>query len=309
MPEQTAVKPEVNGEVKPEVKSVVKELEKEPTRGIKVNGKDIQVTDSQLVTLAQKGYFSDQKLKSMEVLQGKTKALIESLKTPDGLIGVLKDPALGASPKEVFKKLMSSDIIDDELKEVMSKWVYDNVVVQAKKTPEQIDNEKKLSDYERLKKADEERKSQETTKQNQQKVQEVYQSIRAEVTKQIVADKTFPQVEGSIRAVIDKLRVMNKQGAPITAENITKALGLVKKDHIMHQQALLDSVEDPEGLISLLGEERALKVSRALVARVQAKAKAKIQEEKKEEKTREKVTDRIDKKLGRTPHGYSILDI
>lgn len=281
----------------------------EATEEIKVNGKVIKLTKAQLVAAAQKGMFADQKLKSMDVLQSKTAALINALKTPEGLLQVLKDPALGASPKEVFKKLMSSEIIDDELKESMSKWVYDNVVVQSKMSPEQIEKEKKLSDYERLKKAEEDRKTKEVTEAQNAQISQIYQAIRGEVTKQVLADKTFPQTEGSIRAVVEKLRVMNKQGAPITTENIAKALGLVKKDHIMHQQALMDTIEDPEGLIALVGEERALKISRALVARIQAKAKLKVAEAKPEEIVREKTTDRIDKKLGRTPQGYTVLDI
>jgi hypothetical protein len=300
-------------EVKPAVNGAATQAtpkQEEATEEVKVNGKIVKLTKAQLVAAAQKGLFADQRNKSFDVLKGKTEALINALKTPDGLLEVLRDPALGASPKEVFRKLMASEVIDDELKEEMSKWVYDNVVVQAKKTPEEIERDKKLSDYERLKKAEEERKVKELSVQQQQKVQEIYQAVRAEVTKQILADKTFPQTEGSIRAVVDKLRVMNRQGATITTETVTKALNLVKNDHIMHQQALLDSIEDPEGLIAMIGEARALKISRALVARLQAKAKAKTQEAPKSESgVREKVTDRIDKKLGKTPQGYHILEV
>jgi hypothetical protein len=73
---------------------------------------------------------------------------------------------------------------------------------------------------------------------------------------------------------------------------------------------MLDTIEDPEGLIALVGEARALKISKALVARLQAKTKASAKEEKVQEKSvREKVTDRIDKKLGRTSQGYTILDV
>lgn len=282
----------------------------EATYDVKVNGQVRKLTQAQLVAAAQKGLFADQRLKSMDVLQGKTAALLSAMKTPEGILQVLKDPALGASPKDVFKKLMASDIVDDELKETMAKWVYDNVVVQGKKTPEQVEQEKRLAKLDQLEKADADRKLQEATTAQKAQVQQIYTAVRAEVTKQIVADKTFPQTEGSIRAVVEKLRVMNRKGAPITPENVTKALGLVKSDHLLHQQAMFDALEDPEALIAVVGEARALKISRALVDRLKKKQAAKADAKPAPENgVREKVTDRIDRKLGRTPQGYHVLDI
>ncbi len=282
----------------------------EPTFEVKVNGQVKNLTRAQMIAAAQKGLFADSKLKSMDVLQGKTAGLLQALKTPDGLLAILKDPALGANPKEVFKKLMASDVVDDELKETMTKWVYDNVVAQGKKSPEQIEQEKKLARLEQLEKDEEKRKQDTLSAQQKQQVDGIYQAVRSEVTKQIVADKTFPQTEGSIRQVIEKLRVMNKQGAPITAESVTKALGLVKKDHLLHQQSMFDALEDPEGLIALIGEARALKISRALIARLNKKVAPAATDKKGEgEEVQRKVTDRIDEKLGRERHGYHVLKI
>lgn len=277
------------------------------TETLKVNGKEIKVTKAQLIAAAQKGFFADQKLKSVDVLAKKTESLLASLKTPEGAMQVLKDAGLSA--EALLDKILESDA-SDAAKEKMSQWVYKNVVQAAKLTPEEVERDKKLSDYERLKKQEEARKQADLTAKQQAQVQRVYSAVRAEVTKQILADKTFPQTEGSIRQVVEKLRVMNKQGVPVTTESVTKALGLVKKDHLLHQQAMLDTIEDPEGLIALVGEARALKISKALVARLQAKTKASAKEEKVQEKSvREKVTDRIDKKLGRTSQGYTILDV
>lgn len=282
----------------------------EPTQEFVVNGKTVKLTAAQVKTAVQKGLFADGKLKSMDVLAKSSQGILNALKTPQGLLGLLKDPSLGNSPKEVFKALMASDVIDDELKETMSQWVYQNVVQKAKLTPEEIERDKKLSDYERLKKAEEDRKQKDMTAQQQAQVNGIYQAVRAEVTKQVLADKTFPQTEGSIRAVVEKLRVMNKQGAPITAENVTKALGLVKKDHVLHQQAMLDAIVDPEELIALVGEARALKISKALVARIQAKQKIKAKPKAEDDgEVAEKVTDSIDKKFGRNKFGYSPMKL
>ena len=277
----------------------------EATETLKVNGKEIKVTKAQLIAAAQKGYFADQRIKSADVLKGKTEALINALKTPDGLLQILKDPALGASPKEVFRKLMSSDVVDDDLKEEMSQWVYKNVVQTAKLTPEQLEERKKLSEYERLKKAEDDRKTQDMTKAQTAKVEGIRKAVVAEVSKQLQTTKDFPQTEGSIRAVVEKLRVMNKNGAGVTVENVAKAIGLVKKEYLVQQQAMFDTLEDPEKLIEMFGEARALKISKALVARLQAKGKVKPVTD--DETTGEKIQKQIAKKLGRNEQGYTIV--
>ncbi len=280
----------------------------EQTFEVKVNGQVKKLTQAQLVAAAQKGLFADGKLKSMDVLQGKTAGLIQALKSPAGLLSILKDPALGANPKEVFKTLMASDIVDDELKEAMSKWVYDNVVVQGKKSPEQVENEKRLARLDQLEKDEEKRKQDALTVQQKQQVDGIYQAVRSEVTKQIVADKTFPQTEGAIRLVIEKLRVMNRKGAPVTAESITKALWTVKNDYLLLQQSILDADDDPEALISRIGEARALKISKALIARLKKKA-APAADAKTEEGTPENLDSRNSRKFGRERHGYQVLDV
>jgi hypothetical protein len=278
------------------------------TETIKVNGKEMKVTPTQLRAFAQKGVFADERLKSLDVLQSSTKNLLESLKTPEGLMKVLKDPSLGASPKDVFRKLMTSDVVDDELKEEITRWVYDKVVVEGKKTPEQIETEKKLARLDALEKQEKDQKERALSEQQKAQVAQVYQAVRTEVTKQIVADKTFPKTEGSIRAVVEKLRVMNRQGAPITDESVTKALGLVKKDHMLHQQGILDALDDPEQLISAIGEERALKIARALATRLKAKGALKASP-KKDDETPENLDDRNKRKFGREKHGYNVMDV
>ena len=281
------------------------------TYELKVDGKVFNVTEAQLRAYAQKGFFADKAFKSVDVLKSSTSNLINKLKTPEGLWEVLSDPALGANPKAVFKKLMASGIVDDELKDEMGAYLYNNDPrINKTLTPEQLEQRKKLEDYERMKTEEQKRKEADLSAKQKEQISKIYQGIRAEVTKQILADKTFPQTEGSIRGVVEKLRVMNKQGAPITVQSITKALDLVKKDNLLHQQSMFDATTDPEELIKLFGEERALRVSKALVARLKGKQQAKpgaVPEVKREGK--EKITDALDRKYGRNKQGYQILDI
>ncbi len=276
----------------------------EPTQDFTVNGKVVKLTAAQVKSAVQKGMFADQKLKSVDVLKQTTEKLLQDIKTPAGLLKLLKDPALGADPKAVFKAIMASDVIDDDLKEEMSQWVYKNVVEASKKTPEQVEQEKKLSEYEKMKAEKLEREQKDLTAKQQAQAQEIYQAVRSEVSKQITADKTFPQTEGSVRAVIEKLRVMNKKGVPINPDSVSKALAFVKKDHVLHQQAMFDALENPEDLIALVGEARALKISKALVARLQAKQKAGLEKKEAPTDSKETVQERIQRTTGRHRSGY-----
>ena len=117
----------------------------------------------------------------------------------------------------------------------------------------------------------------------------------------------WPAMLGRKDAVVEKLRVMNRKGAPISPENVTKSLGLVKKDHLLHQQTMFDAIEDPEALIALFGEARALKISKALVARLKAKGAAKPAEGAKPASTGGRDSD--SKQFGRERHGYKVMDV
>ncbi len=279
----------------------------EATETIKVNGKEIKVTKAQLIAYAQKGMFADGKLKSMGTLTEKTSALLNALKTPEGLLGILKDKSLGANPKEVLRSLLKSDLVDDELKEDIARWTYENVVQPGQLTPEQVEQKKKLTDYERLKKEDADRKAAALSEQNKAQMNQIYTAVRSEVTKQITEDKTFPKTEGAIKAVIDTLKAINKKGFPVNSENVAKALAKVKKDHLIHQQTMFDAIEDPEQLIALFGEARALKISQALIKRLKNKAAAKAPAAKDEEAlTGDKARQ---KKFGVDRHGYHVMDV
>lgn len=280
----------------------------EATREITVNGKKMAVTDSQLIALAQKGAFADGKLKSMDVLSGRTKALIDALKTPQGLISILKDPALGANPREVIKSLISSDLIDEDMAGDLEKWVYDKRVRPSRLTPEQLQQEKDLEDYKRLKADKESRDKQELTAKQTAQVDQIRQAVRFEIGKQLQAKKNFPATERSVRDVAEKLRVMNKKGSPVTVESIGKAIDLVHKELLGHQQTMLDAIkdEDPEALINLIGEERALRISRALVNRLKLRDRAKTTPEAKTQpRNGKKLDTELEEKFGMR-HGYAL---
>ncbi|MDE2099555.1 MAG: hypothetical protein KGL39_20045 [Patescibacteria group bacterium] len=282
----------------------------EQTRTIKVNGKEYQVTETQLIALAQKGMFADQSLKSIDVLKKSSASILARLKTPDGIIGLAKEA--GITEDALIDKLVDSGAISEQAGEKLSLWVYKNKVEPAKLTPEQIEDRKKLEEYGRLKKADEERKKLDAESKQKSQVTQIYQAVRTEVVKQITADKTFPQIEGSIRQVIDKLRVMNRNKVPLTPQAIAKAMELVKKDHILFQQSILDGDKDQpdygERLISRIGEERALAISRALIARLKAKTKAAVKTETNGEEKKEGLEESLNRKYNKTKSGLTVMN-
>ena len=271
------------------------------TEVIKVNGKEVKVTPAQLRALAQKGYFADGQLKSVDVLKKSTSALIDSLKDPARALQTLVEA--GIKPEDLLERILASNS-SEATKEKLSEWVYKNVVETAKLTPAQLADRQKLSEYERLKAEDDKRKESEKQTKLTAQQQQIYNAVRNEVVNQVKADKTFPQVEGVIRQVIDTLRAINKKGAPITKETVTKAMEKVKKDFVLMQQAILDADDDAENLIARIGEARALKISKALIARLQ---KAGKKPAAKPEEGEEKTTEKIDRRLGRHASGYNLM--
>lgn len=288
--------------------STAKPAEGATSRSLKFNGKTYNVTEEQYQALAQKGMLADQSLKSVDVLKKSTQGLIDSIKSPEQFLGMLKTNAkeLGIDPKDYLRQLVSKGLVDDDDLEFLASETHNKWLPRQKMTPEQIEQNKKLAEYEQLKKEKEARLKDDLTKQQQAQVQEVYQQVRSEVTKQVLADKTFPQTEGTIRSVVEKLRVMNKKGAPITVENVTKALGLVKTDFIAHQVAILDSITDDNALVEAIGKPRALRISRALIAALRPNVEAKPKAEKAEDGPRRKVTQELNDKYQRHPLGYSL---
>lgn len=284
----------------------------EATEEIKVNGKTYKVTPTQLRALAQKGMFADQRLKSVESLAGSSQRLINAIKNPVELLSLIKSEAktLGIEPKTYLRELVSKGFVDEDDLDFLAKETNDKWLPRQKMTPEEIQHEKEKQEIERYKKEKAERELQEMTQKQQTQVKQIYQAVRSEVMKQIAADGTFPQTEFMIHQTIEKIRVMNKKGIPVTVENVTKALNGVKQDFVTNFTAILGAYkDDPEKLISAIGEPYALAISRALVARLKKKAMDAAGEPSKPTTTvREKTTDRIDKKLGRTPQGYSIIN-
>src|ERR1035437_9080025 len=141
----------------------------EATETIKANGVEHKVTKAQLIALAHKGAFADGKLKSVEALQKGTAGLVADRKTPEGWVKLLKNPALGANPQAVIAKLLDSDILDEATAEKFEKWVYDKRVRPSKMTPEQIQQEKDLSEYAKLKAEKESREKTDATAAEQAK--------------------------------------------------------------------------------------------------------------------------------------------
>lgn len=277
----------------------------QPTKEYIVDGKKVSLTDKQVTAIVQKGLYADKKLESVSILQKRTESLLNTLKTPEGLINVLKDPSLGNSPKEVFKRLMNSDIVDDELKETMARWVYDKVVVPASMDPAEREKQERENRLATLEKEKKEREELELSQRQQIQLNAIYEEVKNQISKQLLADKTFPQIPAAIQWVINKVRILNREGVPVTQESIKKAIGLAKSDFIKAQSSILDSIQDPEELISALGEERALKISKALVARLTAKNK--ITPEGADRPL--PISEKLEKTFNRTPQGYKILDI
>jgi hypothetical protein len=252
----------------------------------------------------------------MDLALKNTQNLVEALKTPEGTIAFAKQ--MGIAPETLIERLLGSDI-SENAKEIVGRVAHKLFVEEPKLTPQQIEDRKKLTDYERLKRQEDERKKQEITQKQQAEMQGMYKAIKGEVSKSVLEDKTLAHTEENLRRLIDKIRVVNrnfkaKQGRDLSMDEvktvIPKAIGWVHKDNQLHRNAMIEAVKgDSEKLISLVGEDMAMAISRALISRVQARQKEAGKKPAENPQRRESVTEKIDRELGRTPQGFKVMNI
>jgi hypothetical protein len=253
----------------------------EPTEEYVVEGKKYNLTAKQAKALVQKGLFADQKLQSVDKLVKSSEQLTNLLKTnPAAVFG---DKALGANPREVIKNLLNSNLIDQDTKEDIGKWVYENIVQASKKDPKILELERRAKQADDYEKQLKDQEAAQKKQSDEAATAQAYNAIRTEIGNQIKADKTFPENEDAVRLVGNKIRVAVRAGKPIT---VKQALDLVKKDYYKMQENLFDAVTDDEQFIALIGEARAKRLNDAFVKRFKAKSDKK--EEKKQDNSDKK---------------------
>ena len=223
-----------------------------------VNGKEYYLTPEQAKAYAQKGIAFEPRVSELARLQQETAAFLQTLKTDPEKI--LFNPKVGLSPKDVLSKVLTSDAVSEETKEIVGRWYYENVVKRAKMTPEQQEALDTKSELAKLK-AERERATQEAEqKENQARIARALAQVKAQIA-EAMAEAGLPNGDSPLavqmaRRVADVMRLGYVAKKPVTPkEAITK----VKAEFRELMKMSLDAL-DPDKLVEELGAENAEKV-------------------------------------------------
>lgn len=225
-----------------------------------VEGKEVWLTPEQARAYVQKGLAFEPKVTQLGHLQHEVGAFLEKLKTDP--LSVLTDKRIGLTPEIVLQKVLQSNRISDELKEMTGKWYWENVVEPTKLTPEQKKAREDAKWREEREKQDLTAKEEAVRRENQLRVQQAMNTIKANIA-EAMKESGLPNNDTPLgvmmaRRVADKMRLAYLQRQAITPK---QAIEHVKLELKQLQSAWYDHL-DEENLVKELGEKNAEKVKK-----------------------------------------------
>lgn len=238
-----------------------------------VNGKEYFLTPEQARAYAQKGIAFEPRVSELARLQQETAQFLEVLKTDPSKI--LYNPKIGLNPATVLQKVLTSDAVSDETKEIVGKWYYENVVKRAKLTPEQqeaLDNKTKLSRLEEQQK----RSLQDAeSRENQGRIERALAQVKAQIA-EAMKESGLPNGDSPLavqmaRRVADVMRLSYINKKPVTPK---EAIDKVKAEYREVQKSYYDAL-DPEKLVEELGKDNAEKVRKYFLKLVKSENEVK----------------------------------
>lgn len=238
-----------------------------------VDGKDRWLTPDQAKAYVQKGLAFEPKISELGRLQQETAQFLQTLKeSPEK---ILFNPKLGLSPDQVLAKIMGSTKVNDQIKDIVGQWYYNNVVAKEAMTPQEREHAEmkaKLAEYEDMTKKQQAEFQQ---RENDAKVQAALNQIKAHISEAMqdagvpLDSKIAPQLAQRVARI---MQLGYQQGKAITPK---EAMAKVKNEIFEYQKAYYDML-DEDKLVDQIGKENAEKVRKYFLKQVKDKETSKI---------------------------------
>lgn len=234
-----------------------------------VDGKEMWLTPDQAHAYVQKGLAFDRTTDQLGRLQQEQAALVQALiKNPGQVLSNLAKQH-NIPIKNIVDSVLSSDA-SEEMKDAVGEWYYHNRVAIEKLTPEQrkaMENEKKLSEFERQEK---ERAEAAIRQENRQRVENATGQLKgfiAEAMKESgLPDNNTPIGAEMARMVADTIRVATARRQAITPK---QAIEFVKQRVKAVNTQYFETLED-DALATALGDTIVGKIQKYLLKKAQA---------------------------------------
>lgn len=246
------VKPEAGSTVTAPVESKTEEAKAEILkRKYKVNGKEVELTDEESSAWIQKALHADQQIKEATQLKKQTAAMIEKLKTPQGLREILSDPSISLDRKQ---------LAIEWVKEYMEEEAMDPKDRELKTVKEE------LAEY-RAK--EDELKAQREQEAKQAEIKQAADAFRNEIVTVMEANKAvLPKSQAVMDRIIGYMRAGYRQTGKVLPA--AEAVKYVIKDYNEEVGSL--TKESPiERLMEMLGPDVIEKIRKADLAALKAK--------------------------------------
>lgn len=238
-----------------------------------VDGKDRWLSPEQAKAYVQKGLAFEPKISELGRLQQETAQFLQTLKeSPEK---ILFNPKLGLSPDQVLSKIMGSTKVNDQIKEIVGQWYYNNVVAKEAMSPQERETAEmkaKLAEYEDMTKRQQQESLQ---RENDAKVQAALNSIKAQISEAMseagvpLDSKIAPQLAQRVARV---MQLGYKAGKVITPK---EAMAKVKAEIHEYQKSYYDML-DEDKLVEQIGKDNAEKVRKYFLKQVKEKDSAKV---------------------------------
>lgn len=221
-----------------------------------VDGVDKWLTPAEAKAYVQKGLAFEPRMDQLGRLQQETAQFLETLVTDPAK--VIYNEKFG-TPAEVLKKILNSTKVNDDIKDALGQWYYNNVIVPGNMSPEQREAAEMKSKLEEYQRQEKQRETERLTAEENQRVQQALQTIKAQISEAMTEagvpldSKIAPQLAKRVAQVM-QLGYVN--GKVITPK---EAMARVKQELSEYQKAYYD-VLDEDKLVEQLGKENAEKV-------------------------------------------------
>lgn len=211
---------------------------------LKLEGKDVELTESEVIALAQRGTVSDKRFQEAAALR----------KQADDVLRFAKE-----NPAEFFKRTGMN----------ARQWAEEYLMQELKReqmNPEQKkawENEQKLKRFEADEKARADKAKQDELAALQKKHHDNYEKTFVEA----LGKSGLPKTPYTIKRMAELQLVNLKKKLELSPDQLAK---VVREDYIAEQKSLFGSLEGDK-LMELLGEELIKKLSKAQIAKLKAK--------------------------------------
>jgi hypothetical protein len=199
----------------------------EPKYKVKVNGKEEEWTQAQLIERAQKSAGAEEAMKKADALDKAFNNFVSNAQDPEKLLGLLQHPSLKydeAKQEVLVTKLLSSK--SPKILHAVKKWLWENEIQPATMDPKERELAELRAAKEKYEREATERKQQEEQTARQIAVAKKWNEFRVSIGEALKAE-SLPQAESVVARVARYALLQSRAKKPV---DIADAVKRVKAD-------------------------------------------------------------------------------